>query len=443
MILVQNHLQQLSGNKLYMFFIASIIMLSSCGILRPTPSSKPTPETNTKEPEVVITETKPTTTEKAKDSIATAITGKSWAKKDKYDIAFLLPFSTDEGELLKLMGEEKVTGYQPLASLEFYEGALIALDTLNRLGYKLNIQVYNNLRDSLSTALIMQKEALKKTDLIIGPIFNDALKAAVPIAQKNETYLVSPLSPVNTFTDSNKYFIMANPPIQSQFEATINYMLKTHQNANIIVVYRTDKPIEVRIAGDFKDAYNKTKGTSNSRLTEVANFTGISEQLNDNENYVFIAGNDELFINGLIRDLSKSSRSNAITLFGLPNMLSLESVSLDYFETLHLHYPTSYWIDQTAPQVKEFNDAFEIRYATRPSEFAYRGYDMMMYFATMLNTYGPDLSASCGKLNPTLRYLMYPIELKQVKQPDGTINFIENSKITILKYEDYRFVKVN
>jgi len=443
MILVQNHLQQLSGNKFYMFFIASIMLLSSCGILRPTPSSRTTPETNTKTPEVVVTETKPTTTEKAKDSIAAAISSKSWAKKDKYDIAILLPFSTDEGELLKLMGDNKVTGYQPLASLEFYEGALIALDTLNRLGFKLNIHVYNNLRDSLSTALIMQKDAFKKTDLIIGPIFNDGLKAAVPIAQKNETYLLSPLSPVNTFTDSNKYFIMANPPIESQFEATIKQILKTQQDANIIVVYRTDKPNEVKIGREFSDAFNKVKGSSSSKLSEVANFTGISEHLNDKENYVFIAGNDELYINGLIRDLSKSSRSNSITLVGLQNMLSLESVSLDYFETLNLHYPSPYWIDQNAPQVKEFNEVFEARYATRPSEFAYRGYDMMMYFATMLNTYGPDLSASCGKVNPTLRYLMYPIAFKQVKLQDGTINFIENSTITILKYEDYRFVKVN
>lgn len=59
------------------------------------------------------------------------------------------------------MGEDKITGYQPLASLEFYEGALLALDTLDRLGYKLNINVYNSLKDSLSSALLLQKEEFK------------------------------------------------------------------------------------------------------------------------------------------------------------------------------------------------------------------------------------------------------------------------------------------
>ena len=60
-----------------------------------------------------------------------------------------------------------------------------------------------------------------------------------------------------------------------------------------------------------------------------------------------------------------------------------------------------------------------------------------------LATYGPDLSGSCGKVNPTLRYLMYPIEFMPIKQTDGTINFIENSKITILKYEGFKFQKAN
>ena len=158
---------------------------------------------------------------------------------------------------------------------------------------------------------------------------------------------------------------------------------------------------------------------------------------------IFIAGNDELYINGLIRDLSKIGRSSDITLIGLQNILSLESVSLDYFESLHFHYPTGYYVDQKLPQVKEFNAAFEARYATRPSDYAYRGYDVMMYFGTMLNTYGPDLSLSGGKVNPTLRYMMYPLEFKSVKNASGVIDHIENAKITILKYEDYRFQKAN
>jgi ABC-type branched-subunit amino acid transport system substrate-binding protein len=422
-----------------------LIIFSACTVIAPprVPEKEYTPKPESNAPASETTETKPVVGEKVKDSIATAVIGKSWAKKDRYTVSFVLPFSVDEAELYKLMGEDKITGYQPLASLEFYEGALLALDTLEKLGYRLNIQVYNSLRDSLSTSLLLQKEEFKKTDLIIGPIFNDGLKAAVPIAAKNEVFLVSPLSPTNTFTDSNKYFIMANPPIESQLSGMIDYVLDNNAAANFIVVYRNDKPNELKIATDFKKVFEQQKAGSTATLKEVSNYAGVADNLSPNANFVFVTGNDELYINGLIRDLSKISRSQDVTLIGLQNVLSLESVSLDYFENLRFQYPTGYWVDQNLPQVKEFNTAFEAKYATRPSDYAYRGYDIMMYFGTMLHTYGPDLSMSGGKVNPTLRYLMYPLEFKPLKLSNGSINFIENSKITILKYEGYRFQKAN
>ena len=60
------------------------------------------------------------------------------------------------------MDEENITGYQPLGSLEFYEGALMALDTLKKLGVNLNVTVYNNKKDSLATSVLMRSEEFKK-----------------------------------------------------------------------------------------------------------------------------------------------------------------------------------------------------------------------------------------------------------------------------------------
>lgn len=427
-----------------MYFFASIILLSSCALLGPKNRPSPEPKVKPKAPDEVVVDKKPVLVDDEKvDTIAVATIDKASAKKDKYSIAILLPFSTDEGELLKLMSDNNVTGYQPLASLEFYEGALMALDTLKSLGVNLNINVYNNLRDSLSTALLMRKEAIKTSDLIIGPVFNDGLKAAAPIALQNKTYIVSPLSPINIFADTNKYFIMGNPTIAAQLAASVEFVLKTNPKANIITVYRADKSSETRIASDIKAAFDTSKIAGAAKFYEVANFSGLTEKLIDEGNYVFICGNDELYVNGLIRDLSKSSREKDITLVGLQNLLSMESISLDYFENLHLHYPTGYWVNQDAPLVKSFNQTFIQLYSTRPSEFAYRGYDLMLYFGSMLNAYGANLSNSCGNPNPMQAKLLYPIKFKTIKNANGDIEFIENSNITILKYDQFRFEKAN
>ncbi len=446
MISVQNRRQQLSGNKIkVLFFVAMICTLSSCGLFKKTTTPKPDKPKDDKT--TVITDDNKTedkeTDTKIPDTISSGTKGKSWEKKESYNIALLLPFSLDEAELDKLMAEENITGYQPLGSVEFYEGALLALDTLKKLGVNLNVTVYNTKKDSLSTAILMRGEEFKKMDLVIGPVFNDGLKAAAEIAKTNELFTISPLSPANNITSGNKFYLMANAPISTQLNKTIEYFIKENMRANFVIVYRADKPNELKIAREFKTEFELLNKNKTATLKEAYSISGITENLNDEANFVFLASNDELYVNGLIRDLSKSSRNNSITLLGMQNLLSLESISLDYFETLHFHYPTSYWADQNAPRVKRFNEVFTDKYGIRPSEFAYRGYDIMLYFGSVLTNYGPAIDTQIDKPNPVMRYMLYPLKFTASYTADKQIQFIENSNITILKYENFRFEKVN
>ncbi len=446
MISVQNHLQQLSGNKIkFLFFVAMIFTLSSCGLFTKTTTTthdKPKDDKTTVITDDNKSDTKETDT-KTPDTISSETKGKSWEKKDSYNIALLLPFSIDEAELDKLMEEENITGYQPLGSLEFYEGALLALDTLKKLGVNLNVTVYNSKKDSLSTAVLLRGDEFKKMDLVIGPVFNEGLKAATEIAKTNELFCISPLSPAININGDNKFYLMANAPISTQLNKTIEYVMKQNLRANFVVVYRADKPHELKVAREFKTEFELLNKNKTATLKEAYSISGITENLNEESNYVFLASNDELYVNGLIRDLSKSSRNNAITLLGMQNLLSLESISLDYFETLHFHYPTSYWADQNAPRVKRFNEVFTDKYGIRPSDFAYRGYDLMLYFGAVLANYGPAIDAQIDKPNPVMRNMIYPLKFSINYSPVKQIQFIENSNVTILKYENFRFEKVN
>ena len=47
----------------------------------------------------------------------------------------------DRTELENLMSQDNITGMQSLASLEFYEGSLMALDTLQEMGLNLEVSV--------------------------------------------------------------------------------------------------------------------------------------------------------------------------------------------------------------------------------------------------------------------------------------------------------------
>lgn len=431
-----------------MLWMALFLVSTGCGIFthaqtKPDETKPNTTQEPVSEPDVAVVT--PDTTKKInKDSVGKLIIEKkkTWAKKQSYAVCMVLPFSTDASELEKLLAEENITGYQPLAALEFYEGALMALDTLDSLQVNLDIQVFNNYKDSSLTAALFSKPEIRKADVVIGPIFNEGLKAAAVVAEEEELFVVSPLSPMHQFTDSNRYFMMANPPAVSQMEEMLHYAQDSFPAANIICVYRLDKPIEVKLAQEFKDAFDKANA-GRMQLHETYAFSGISEALQTEGNFVFIASFDELYTNGLIRDLSKISRNTPLTLMGLPHVLSFESVSIDYYENLHFTYPASYYIDRLSPRVRDFENAFADKYETRPSEYAARGYDLMLYIGMMLQTYGPDLGASASGYNPAEKYMLFPYQFAPVQDAAGNTDHLENKTIRILRFDQFRFEVVN
>lgn len=437
----------MSGNKYHIIiWIALTLVITGCGLFTraQSPQEKPTPVAPPKEETAVVDQPRDTARKIVKDTVGKFAIDKTkkWNKKSIYSVCMVLPFSTDAGELEKLLAEENITGYQPLAAVEFYEGALMALDTLDSLHINLDIQVFNHFKDSSLTAALFSKPEIRNTDVIIGPVFNEGLKAASVVAQEEEIFLVSPLSPMHQFTDSNRYFLMANPPAVSQIEEMLSYAQDSFATANIICVYRTDKPIEAKLAQEFKDAFQHVN-KGRMQLHETYTFSGVSDALQAQGNYVFIASFDELYTNGLIRDLSKISRTTPLTLMGLPHVLSFESVSIDYYENLHFTYPASYYIDRLAPKVRDFENAFAAKYETRPSDYACRGYDMMLYIGMMLNTYGPDLGASAASYNPAERYMLFPFHFAPVLDTNGNIDHMENTTIRILRFDQFRFEVVN
>ncbi|MBC8046933.1 MAG: amino acid ABC transporter substrate-binding protein [Fimbriimonadaceae bacterium] len=445
---VQNRLQQLSGNKIkyYFSFCLVIFILSSCNIFKKSQRNN----------DVIILEPHKSDSSTAKnkndkDSLAaenatkTEAKGKSWAKKDVYNIAFILPFEMDAIELNTLLGEGKVTGYQPLASIEFYEGALIALDSLKTLGVNLNVFIYDNIKDDSATSLLFAKPEMKTMDLIVGPMFNQSLKIAADFAKKNEIFLVSPLSPSNNITTDNRYYLIANATLKMQLKKTLEFFYRSDPNANVIVVYRTDKDAESKIGKEFLSCFRADSVLkTDHKIIEVNSASGVSSNIKTGvKNYIFIASTDELFVNGLIRSLSTMSRGNEnINIVGMPGLMDMESISIDYYESLNFHYPTAYWIDPNAPRTERFINSFENKYETYPSDFAFRGYDLTFYFGQLLKVYGPDITSNLDKYI-TLKSPLYRFHFVPHTDENNNLKFYENENVVILKYDNYRFEKVN
>ncbi|MBA2422289.1 MAG: hypothetical protein H0V61_03600, partial [Chitinophagales bacterium] len=112
-------------------------------------------------------------------------------KKDEYTIALLLPFESNKVYISDLAKE---TSYyfpqETQLAVEYYQGAMMALDSLQKMGLKSKVFVYDVGLDTIAFKNVLRKPEMKNTDLLIGPVSNRSLKIASQFSLKNKVTLV-------------------------------------------------------------------------------------------------------------------------------------------------------------------------------------------------------------------------------------------------------------
>jgi hypothetical protein len=110
------------------------------------------------------------------------------------------------------------------------------------------------------------------------------------------------------------------------------------------------------------------------------------------ENKVVVASQDEPFVSELLTNLKAfSDRYKCyITVYGLSSWKKFDNIDLRLFYDLKLHLAAPYYISYKSSAVKSFVQSYREKYKTEPSQFAFQGYDIMMYFASALYFYGKD-----------------------------------------------------
>jgi hypothetical protein len=367
-----------------------------------------------------------------------------WAKKSAYSMAFILPFHLDQVELRTIMGQDNITGMQSLASVEFYEGALLAMDTLRALGLNLDVLVYDDLRDDATLQSILAKPEVQEADVILGPLFTSGLTATGKWAKEQEKFVVSPLSPSANITADNPYFIMANSTLQTQMQELLRYWMTSAELPQIIIASRNMGGADSVIRKTVQDAYDAIPSKGYKPVLQFATSADAVEEalMESRKNFVLIASNDELFVNGLMRRLSLMAGRYDLETGGLSPILDMESLSLDYFEKLHFQYPTAYWVNPLSPKLEGFREDYLSRFSTQPTDFSLRGYDLTLYLGYMMLQHGPFLPDAFNLARPS-RKMLYEFQFGAFTNEDGNTEFYENKNVFILRFDNYRFERVN
>ena len=308
------------------------------------------------------------------------------------NISLLLPFflnknvvQNDEG-IINVQKEIYSPSYQ---FLEYYEGALIALDSLKKLGISLNLDVIESNNDSLS---INASEIKVNTDLIIGPVFPKTFPVVAGFAKRHSIPIVYPLSheEVNSL---NPLMIQMNTPQPPRFKAMVDYIIQNNENCHVCIVYNSESlekknMMQCKAAFEEQDQLQKLvekQISIETILNPLANGMAGLDRILDKKpkTIIIVLSKQQAFANNIVTKLYQASKSHNIELWGLPQWELYENLELDFLFDLNFKLVTVNEIDYTSPRINSFITTYREKYYTEPSKFSFQGFDQMLYFGQL------------------------------------------------------------
>lgn len=374
--------------------------------------------------------------------------------KDVYHVALVLPFYLDSFPTAD-------GGIYPQSRIgvEYYRGALAALDTLKQLGLSLKVHVYDSYPETYLEVLI-KGGALKKMDLIIGPVFNSSMKMMAKFANSAGIPVWSPFSPASDITTQNPFFFMANPRMETHARQMMQYVADSFKTDNVTILYQfTDQEKEyLAVYRKFIADFNKTIDDSlkiNPRYKAtklkvgekfIEDYGKISTaQLNglmkDGERNVLIVPSMRVpFLVNLLRELYPIAATQYITIIGTPTFGNDVDLQLDYINALDVHYTQSYYLHPTYYESGFYQKYWE-SHKVEPTEYAINGYDQMLFLGLMLKKYGLNFRMEMDK--EVFEGLGNGFSMNPCKLPNSDplatpgFDYWDNQHIYILRIKDF------
>ncbi|MBP6635437.1 MAG: LysM peptidoglycan-binding domain-containing protein, partial [Paludibacter sp.] len=145
-------------------------------------------------------------------------------KKTPYKIAFLLPF---------MVGNSKADASID-KFIEFYSGALIAIQEAKEHGISFEISTFDTEKSEEKIQEVLQNPELKNMDLIIGPAYTNQIPFVSDFSKENKINTLIPFSSKVYDVNVNPYLLQFNPGIAVEVKFIAEMLNNEYRNDNIV-----------------------------------------------------------------------------------------------------------------------------------------------------------------------------------------------------------------
>lgn len=330
--------------------------------------------------------------------------------------------------------------------VEYYEGFLMAVDSLKRTGTSIDLYTYNSGPESASLNAILGNSELKNMDIIFGPLYQEHIDPLADFAKKNDIRLVIPFTSKDNTVFRNPAVYQINTPQSYLYSEVYDHFVRQFPNANVIFIEASQGTKEkAEFIKGLKDEL-RNRAIPMKSLKEDATVEALKAALRPDRENIFIptSGSNLTLIKVLpqLTLLVRDQPDSRIHLFGYPEWQTYTNDHLEAFFELDTYFYSSFYTNNLLPAAINFTKNYRRWYGKEMDErypkYGMLGFDTGFFFLKGLSRYGSDFEKNMPSLN--LVPIQTGFKFQRVNNWGGFIN----KKVFFVRFtKNYELIKLD
>ena len=298
--------------------------------------------------------------------------------------------------------------------LEYYQGFLMAVDSLKRTGTSIDLYTYDSGSTTASINAVLAKQEMKSMNVIFGPLYAEQIKPMADFANQNHIRLVIPFTSRDNTVYRNPEIYQINTPQSYLYSEVYDHFVRQFPQSHVIFLDATTGAEEKAdfISGLREELKNKQIPFTN--LKEDATAEEMQAALKKDKSNVFVptSGSNTVLIktlpqlSAMVNDSLYKEKINAeVHLFGYPEWQTYTKDHLSAFFELDTYFYTSFYTNNLLAAPRSFTTNFRRWYGKdmedRYPKYGMLGFDTAFFFLKGLARYGSGLENNLDKMQVT------------------------------------------
>ncbi|MGW9685859.1 LysM peptidoglycan-binding domain-containing protein [Flagellimonas sp. 2504JD1-5] len=288
-------------------------------------------------------------------------------------LVFMLPFRLDRINIndWKKTTNQIKTRRDLSISLGFYSGAMIALDSIKKMGVSVHVKTFDTELDQTKVKEILFRENLTNVNAVIGPISGSALDEVAVKAAQNNVPVIAPVASQRPLSHGNVFYTVPTEAVLR--DKMLSYMQKIYTDQNVVIIAdSTHQVAHDSILSKFPAA-QIAKIIDNKSLHLDEFLIQLSEE---KENWVFVETDQANMVSSVSSILNSAITEDMSVRMFTTNYSSAfqdDAVQVTHLSKLRFAYPSFYRESGNDTFTKAYRKKYK---GLKPDRYAVRGFDV-------------------------------------------------------------------